>query len=537
MQNGFDKIGPVSLWANGVSPQIGTIFVARATLRTVPLLSGLIGHPELEKPRISAIIYPLWLISLIHSSGMRSFLDLPIKVAAEKTFKTGQHFSGYSGSNVAAGSAGRCAFTAYDAAKAILELGVERAGSIGMTAMRIASSFSDDVEIHSQHFWDAQFVKMGGSANVLAVQPLWNGNSKINNFPVKLEQDWQILKQFLIDLNQGWEVWIDWYEARLRGESLIEEIEIGDPENGQYGRVTLPVDYYNDPAKANAAIKEIIESYWAKQNLLDQDVTAETFGLNDEGQITRTTIQTSSELTDTPEQRDWYNSLRQAALGMREIGDNALGRAARPVNNVLEALPEDITEAKVALLWPAANRIRKLKSAHDRAIDSGDEYHPNSLAAEVVDDIDQFVDVYNNLVIGDTSLSDKDKTAKGPQDEKTEIEASENAALAIEVAIEHDMFTDDAQEIIQVDIAEEREIIAKIEANTDLSVLEKLARDNTQVAKENAIRAIIIRVRESEKYGLIEKGALAGIGYKIVEFAGSIWPALVSSIKAIFGFL
>ena len=68
MQNGFDKIGPVSLWANGVSPQIGTIFVARATLRTVPLLSGLIGHPELEKPRISAIIYPLWLISLIHSS-------------------------------------------------------------------------------------------------------------------------------------------------------------------------------------------------------------------------------------------------------------------------------------------------------------------------------------------------------------------------------------------------------------------------------------------------------------------------------------
>ena len=84
---------------------------------------------------------------------------------------------------------------------------------------------------------------------------------------------------------------------------------------------------------------------------------------------------------------------------MKEIGDNALGRAARPVNNVLNALPEDITDAKVALLWPAANRIRKLKAAHERANESGDDYHPNRLAAEVVDDIDQFVDVYNLSLI------------------------------------------------------------------------------------------------------------------------------------------
>ena len=97
------------------------------------------------------------------------------------------------------------------------------------------------------------------------------------------------------------------------------------------------------------------------------------------------------------------------------------------------------------------------------------------------------------------------------------------------------MFTDGARETIEADITEEREIIAKIEANNDLSVLEKLARDNTQIAKENAIRAIFIRMRESKTYGKISDGAKLAIGASLIEFVKSTWPTLIGLFKSYFG--
>lgn len=357
--------------------------------------------------------------------------------------------------------------------------------------------------------------------------------------PKRLTRDWNRLKTHLLSLDQDWGVWTEWYEDRLRGIQdrpftlpFVEDIEIGlDPENGQYGRITFPPEDYKDPAKVNAAIKKLIEDYRARQNLLEQDTTAETFGINADGKITRTTIETSAGLTNTPEQRDWYEALRQAALGMKDIGENALGRAARPVNNALSALPEDIGKAKVAQLWPAANRIRKLKAADERARASGDEYHPNRLGNEVVDDIGQFIEVYNNLVIGDVGLSAKDKSATGPQESETNAEIIHAANESIQAAIEHDLFMPDAQTVIEDDINEEHEINQKATP----TILERLAQDNIRREKENAIRAIIIRVRDTKTYGDISTGAKMAIGAGIVAYVSAAMPQLLGLVMKIFG--
>ena len=276
MINNFDEIGPVALWVNSVSHQVGSVFAARSTLRTVPLLSELIGHSELSDPPILDIIFPLWAMAVAHSSGTWPNAELPLVLVAEMAKKTSRHFYGYSLGNEIVDLAARAASSAGDAVSAIIDSNEIHSGSVAMTAMRVAYAFSDDIKIHSQHLWDAQFVEKGSSVKDLAIQPLWNGDSMENHFPLQLKQKWQILKQHLIALNQDWDVWIDWYEARLDGKPLIEEIEIGDPENGQYGRVTLPVDYYNDPAKANAAIKEIIEDYVDSLERPVGDSTVET---------------------------------------------------------------------------------------------------------------------------------------------------------------------------------------------------------------------------------------------------------------------
>ncbi len=61
---------------------------------------------------------------------------------------------------------------------------------------------------------------------------------------------WRKLEDFLIDQNQDWQVWIDWYEARLHGRSLNLELEkaIADFE---------PEFWKNGPSIVNARIMEL----------------------------------------------------------------------------------------------------------------------------------------------------------------------------------------------------------------------------------------------------------------------------------------
>ena len=259
--------------------------------------------------------------------------------------------------------------------------------------------------------------------------------------------------------------------------------------------------------------------------------TTETFATNDHGKIDRTTHQTSNSLNDSAEQRDWYANLRRAALTLQAAGPNALGGAASHVKHVVDCLPEDISHAKIAMLWPTAHRIRKLKAAHERALKTGDAYHPNLIDDVIIDDIEQFVDVYNNLVLGDENLSAKDMGTKGPQDPNAHQEISEAGNQAIEAAIENDLFTDPASDILQDLIAEDREIIS----NDDNSVLEKLAQDNIERSRANGIRAIIVRIRNSKSYGAIKQGALMAIGALVVKYVEVIMPALIKLVLSIFG--
>ncbi|MEP3892171.1 MAG: hypothetical protein ABJN69_17060 [Hellea sp.] len=559
----FENREEIELWLKTQPHDVISIFAARAALRSLPFIEKLLLNKSLKHSAEVLILSSFWSIAATLPKAkwikekekdiFRSAANAANAASSSAAKTIGKNVPAAYGSFAAAanaaaaaaatttdGAANAAAYSAKAAAYAYPAINSNDITAKAVTADGITTLFFKEFSL------DRDFVNTGLSSSELLKKKLWQSatnKSEWSQFRKDIDHMWSSLKNYLVSREQDWRVWTEWYEDRVGGSEqqlfklpFTKEIEVGiDPENGQFGRVTFPPEDYEEPAKVNAQIKQVVEDYWDRQKQLKQDKTAETFGLDADGQITRTTSETSSKLADTPEQREWYNNLRQAALGIKDIGENALGKAARPVNNVLDALPEDINNAKVARLWPAANRIRKLKAAHDRAIESEDDYHPNRLADEVVDDIGQFVDVYNNLVVGDAGLSEKDKAAKGPQEPEADIEAREAAARGIEAAIEHGLFTEEAQVVIEDDIAEDREIIAKVEADTALTVLESLAQANIQIEKENAIRAIILRVRENEKFGDIGKGARLAIGASIVAFVGSMWPALLRVVIKIFG--
>ncbi|MBI1203537.1 MAG: hypothetical protein GC182_13605 [Rhodopseudomonas sp.] len=84
----------------------------------------------------------------------------------------------------------------------------------------------------------------------LAKQSLWPSG----NMPGWAADNWLRLKSALLVLGDDWEVWTDWYEARLRGGPANEELELA--------RVMIDDDIWDQgPKVVNAHIKELIAQY------------------------------------------------------------------------------------------------------------------------------------------------------------------------------------------------------------------------------------------------------------------------------------
>ncbi len=96
---------------------------------------------------------------------------------------------------------------------------------------------------------DAEQIADGLSAEELASQPLWRGA-----MPAELETQWKGLKDELLGLDQGWEVWSAWYEARLKGAPALEVLEVA--------RLKIPEDIWKQGPKAvNTEIRRLIDEH------------------------------------------------------------------------------------------------------------------------------------------------------------------------------------------------------------------------------------------------------------------------------------
>ena len=126
----------------------------------------------------------------------------------------------------------------------------------------LEGNFDDaaDVATHVAEFWnaveqDAALLETGKgergeSAELVAdlsKRALW-----LDDMPIWVGRKWADLKDELPE-DEGWQVWIDWYEARLVGRASNEAQE--------FARVTIPKqDWEQGPAHVNAIIAELIEA-------------------------------------------------------------------------------------------------------------------------------------------------------------------------------------------------------------------------------------------------------------------------------------
>ena len=101
--------------------------------------------------------------------------------------------------------------------------------------------------------------------------------------PEPLREGWETLKATLEAVEgEDWQVWTDWYQARLDGDPLDPALE--------EKRVLIPAHLWDDgPAAANAALREVIEDHRRGQPAPEPQTVAEKTPISRVVEVERST--------------------------------------------------------------------------------------------------------------------------------------------------------------------------------------------------------------------------------------------------------
>lgn len=236
-----------------------SVFAARAALRVLPALGT-----ELESARDMRLVRVRLLLpvfrelaaSCLAIEGTRPNIRRRHEVGAAPDAELGSMIAASSGAaaqaaraaadaaGAAEGDAAAAAKAAVSAMRSSLEISIANLSGGESRATQTQSSAATQPNHHM--IIDANFLSSGGKVNALAHQPLWHGEE-----PKWAQELWAELSDHLLTQAEDWEVWIEWYEQRLRGARLGLPLERACAELTER-------DWNQGPAYLNHKLKEII---------------------------------------------------------------------------------------------------------------------------------------------------------------------------------------------------------------------------------------------------------------------------------------
>jgi hypothetical protein len=227
----FSDRSEVRRWLSNKPREVVVVFAARAALRSAPLLAGALELRSGGAARVGQdIVQPVfravatsWVAGQYptHGAGKRAYAAADAAFAAAAAAAdaaaagatTAYADAAYISARSTARSAASAASAAYTASTAYADAAAIAAGyaAEATTFDAIAAADADD----------GRSVDKGASASVLATRPLW-----LIHTPPWASDAWQRLEAALLKENQDWQVWTDWYRARLAGKCANESLEV-----------------------------------------------------------------------------------------------------------------------------------------------------------------------------------------------------------------------------------------------------------------------------------------------------------------------
>jgi len=251
-------------------------------------------------------------------------------------------------------------------AATVIGYALDAAGSGGRAPFQsLLEAFAVDAGLLNDRF----------DAVTIATSQLWPGN----NVPNSIGEAWAELRGGLLAADETWEVWIDWYERRLIGDTSNPDLEIA--------KFTLDHDFWEqDPKEVNAHLKGMIEEREIFNFAVDQEAesppdlaiippqtpAAIQFFVNAQGELDL--------LPDPPAvdegQHEFYQEVRYKALALSGLGHNQLAELTEPVSRFLATAPEHYEDVSITRLWSRGNTLRQRLKAHDATVEATDLTDP-----------------------------------------------------------------------------------------------------------------------------------------------------------------
>lgn len=217
----------------------------------------------------------------------------------------------------------------------------------------------------------------------LVLAPLWTKPT-----PNWATVSWGRIAEFLNDSRSGWEVWTDWYDARLRGGPTHPDLSPTANERIEVARV-LEIedeDWEQGPAHVNAKIKAIIERE-TERDARERDETDQTASVSqdalsgpptelDPGPGPNYSIQEGQLHLDPspPVPSDEASSaallplLKRATADLQQLCqklDNTHPRLAETVRNYAETLDAPFEGLSVPSVWAYGGLLAELKQGFE----------------------------------------------------------------------------------------------------------------------------------------------------------------------------
>jgi hypothetical protein len=523
-------------WLNQQSEDVAVVFAARAALRVLPTMKfGSVGGPVRLATRAlilrafraaatawAVAAYPQARTNL--NDAARDALSGLGDLRAQPPIRAAVY---------AAATATGAGNAAMQHAATVIGYALDAAAAGGRDAFQaLLRAFAADAGLLSERY----------SPVTIANSQLWPGKY----VPVSIGDTWIELRDGLLAANEKWEVWTNWYERRLNGDTPDPDLEIT--------KVILDHDFWEqDPNEVNAHLSEMIKEREIFNSALEEepetppdlaDIPRQTpaasqFFVNPQGELDL--------LPDPPTkddaQRELYQEVRYKALSLSSLGHNQLADMAEAMSRFLAALPEDYTSVSIARIWSRGNTLRQRLKAHDSAGATTDPTDPAILPRLVAEMLRDLVESYNIFIIGDAEGRELDQLRLGPQ-ERAQAQAIVDLATPIAAAIQDSigLATAAAKEALREQLEAARSAPSNV--NGDQSI--ELSRRTTGNAVVELVRSAYKRVLAEP--GFAFKEVRAGVyraagqamanahGHQVVEFvvtyAGDLKPFVLQMFQS-----
>jgi hypothetical protein len=237
------------LWLDMVRPEerrreVAVAMAARAALRVTPLLSARLNRRRARAAILRGLVLPSFRAVALAWAGAKypargDSIRVPA-AAASRGIADEAFPAALAASHAAAAAATLRAATASGAYHSAAAAALDALGATNTAAAAVIGEVTD---------YDAAVIDSGSSGAELAGLALW-----ANGTPEWAGEAWRALKSDLLAANEGWEVWADWYEARLAGDEAnptYEALEIA--------RATIVDDIWEEGAAVvNSEVKRLL---------------------------------------------------------------------------------------------------------------------------------------------------------------------------------------------------------------------------------------------------------------------------------------